>query len=313
MEIPDYIRRNSVATITISGSVEPKLEEKAVWEGLFSNYDIRFVHVNDHRFINEYIIGRGSHAALKLTSFYLLDKNMSPLLEVGRMCNFAKDSTILVDGEHTNKEVINVVFTQFPCNYARLRRANKIITPLTTKGKTTIGNAVLVCKGATILSGITIGDGAVIGANALVTKDVPPFSIVVGNPAKIISCRFDAESIKELLRIRWWDFELEYLFSNLWNIQNMKVGQFIENFGDITKNKYVTNRNRFVCSIAELNANERKTKFIGCDLDGKYVPFDKLSETLQFYIKQLVPNQLSKGKEFYVVNNIFDCQACDGK
>lgn len=71
--------------------------------------------------------------------------------------------------------------------------------------KTIIGNDVWIGTGATILNGIKVGDGAVIGANTIVTKDVPPFAIFVGNPGKVVGYRFDREIIKELLSIKWWD------------------------------------------------------------------------------------------------------------
>ena len=60
-----------------------------------------------------------------------------------------------------------------------------------------------------IVGGVTIGDGAVIGTNALVPKDVPPYAIVGGVPAKIIKMRFDENIVKDLLEIRWWDWDIE--------------------------------------------------------------------------------------------------------
>lgn len=74
-----------------------------------------------------------------------------------------------------------------------------------------IGNDVWVAAGAHILRGVSISDGAVIAANAVVTKDVPPYAIVAGVPAKIIGFRFKEEQIKRLLEICWWDFSEEKL------------------------------------------------------------------------------------------------------
>lgn len=71
--------------------------------------------------------------------------------------------------------------------------------------KTCIGNDVWIGTGATILNGVKIGDGAVIGANTIVTKDVPPFAIFVGNPGRVVSYRFEKEQIDEILSIKWWD------------------------------------------------------------------------------------------------------------
>lgn len=74
-----------------------------------------------------------------------------------------------------------------------------------------IGNDVWIGCNSTILRGVTIGDGAVIGANSLVNKDVPPYAIVVGSPAKIIKYRFDKEIIQALLKVKWWDYPLEII------------------------------------------------------------------------------------------------------
>lgn len=77
-----------------------------------------------------------------------------------------------------------------------------------------IGNDVWIGEGVCIVSGVNIGDGAVIGAHAVVTKDVEPYSIVAGVPAKFIKKRFDDDTIKKLLELKWWDLSDEEL-SNL--------------------------------------------------------------------------------------------------
>ena len=67
---------------------------------------------------------------------------------------------------------------------------------------------------STILSGVNIGDGAIIGANSLVTKDVPPYAVVGGNPAKLIKYRFDEETIEKLLELKWWDWDINKIMDN---------------------------------------------------------------------------------------------------
>ncbi|RZJ53059.1 MAG: CatB-related O-acetyltransferase [Flavobacterium sp.] len=74
-----------------------------------------------------------------------------------------------------------------------------------------IGNDVFIGMNVTILDGITIGDGAVIGAGSVVSKDIPPYAIAVGSPIQIKKYRFNEETIKKLLSVKWWDFEAEAL------------------------------------------------------------------------------------------------------
>ena len=80
---------------------------------------------------------------------------------------------------------------------------------LPLKGDTIVGNDVWIGQNAVILPGVHIGDGAIIGANSVVGSDVPPYTIVAGNPARMIRKRFDDELIRLLLAFRWWDRSIE--------------------------------------------------------------------------------------------------------
>lgn len=88
------------------------------------------------------------------------------------------------------------------------------------KDKLKIGNDVWIGYEAVILSGVTIGDGAIIGARAVVTKDVPSYTVVGGVPAKPIRKRFDEGTIQKLEEIRWWDWEEERIKKNIQAIQS---------------------------------------------------------------------------------------------
>lgn len=92
-----------------------------------------------------------------------------------------------------------------------------------------IGNDVWIGCNSTILRGVEIGDGAIVGANSVVTKDVPPYAIVVGCPANIIKYRFNRDQIKKLLEIKWWEWDIETIrknkdhFMNLLNTDNLNM------------------------------------------------------------------------------------------
>ena len=130
---------------------------------------------------------------------------------------------------------------------------------------------------------------------------MPAFSIIAGNPAKIVKYRFDEKTIEKLQEIRWWDFEFNFLFSNLPLIQNMKTEQFIKKFGDITKNKYVVeNRSRFVFDVKNV---KNRVQCIGCDIEGRFIPYASLNKTIKFYIDQIFN---AEDKPLYLVKNILD-------
>ena len=79
------------------------------------------------------------------------------------------------------------------------------LTELPYKGDTVVGNDVWIGENVTILPGVHIGDGAIIGANSVVAKDIPAYSISVGNPCEVKKYRFDAEMIRLLEQLKWWD------------------------------------------------------------------------------------------------------------
>lgn len=122
--------------------------------------------------------------------------------EIGRFCSIADNVTIGLSQHPMSWVSTSCAFyhgrDSVPKNLAKL---NHDSFPVKTK----IGN------GAVIKQGVQIGDGAVIGMGAIVTKDVAPYSIVVGVPAKHINYRFDEDTVKKLLEIKWWDYEIDRL------------------------------------------------------------------------------------------------------
>lgn len=130
---------------------------------------------------------------------------------IGRYCCIASDVSI-VAGSHPLSQFVSVhpafysTRKQSGFTYVDREKYNEYKWVNEEKRiMVDIGNDVWIGVGAKIMEGLTIGDGAVIAAGAVVTKDVPPYAIVAGVPAKILRYRFDEETIRRLLAIRWWD------------------------------------------------------------------------------------------------------------
>lgn len=132
-------------------------------------------------------------------------------VEIGKFCSIAKDVVIFGGGEHILSYATTFPFKWMSASFGADDRHKDDYT----KGPTTIANDVWIGYGATILSGVKIGNGAVIGAQAVVTKNVPDYAIVAGNPAKIIRHRFQPETIDRLLALRWWEWDLPKIYANL--------------------------------------------------------------------------------------------------
>jgi acetyltransferase-like isoleucine patch superfamily enzyme len=96
-----------------------------------------------------------------------------------------------------------------------------------TNGSVKIGNDVWIGHGSTIMSGVTIGDGVIIAANSHVVKDVEPYSITGGNPAKTIKYRFSEEQIKKLLKIKWWNWDVDKINNNIPLLCSENIDDFI--------------------------------------------------------------------------------------
>lgn len=172
----------------------------------------------NHRY-STYEIGEGTYGQPEVV-FY----DTGGKLKIGRYCSIAPKVTILLGGEHHHDWVSNYPFSL--C-YEKARNLGGY--PM-TKGDVNIGNDVWIGYDALILSGVTIGDGAVIAARCLVTKDVEPYSIVGGVPAKHIRYRFSEQVIESLLEIAWWNWS-EREISEAWHlIQSPDVGEFIKKY-----------------------------------------------------------------------------------
>jgi len=134
-------------------------------------------------------------------------------LIIGKFCMIASGVTFIMNGANHKMDGITAYpFNIFGNDWSKVTPTSD---ELPYKGDTIVGNDVWIGSEATIMPGVKIGDGAIIATKSVITKDVEPYSIVGGNPAKLIRKRFSEEKINELLEMKWWDWEIERITENL--------------------------------------------------------------------------------------------------
>ena len=127
-------------------------------------------------------------------------------LIIGKFCQIAAGVEFVMNGANHQMNAVST-FPFYTLEGWEMKPPAASDMPF--KGDTVIGNDVWIGQNATILPGVHIGDGAIVGANSVVASDVEPYSIVVGNPAKLIRYRFDGELTSLLLKFKWWDKPVE--------------------------------------------------------------------------------------------------------
>lgn len=134
-------------------------------------------------------------------------------LIIGKFCAIAKGIEFIMNGANHR---INSI-TTYPFNIMEngWEKGAPSLTDLKLKGDTIVGNDVWIGQNVTVMPAVHIGDGAIIGANSVVAKDIPPYSVAVGNPCEVKRKRFDEDLIEYLLQIKWWDWNSEKIFKNM--------------------------------------------------------------------------------------------------
>jgi acetyltransferase-like isoleucine patch superfamily enzyme len=149
----------------------------------------------------------------------------SDLVVVGSFCSIAGNLTIYLGGNHRKDWV-----TTFPFGHIHQNVFNTFDGKghPSTNGGVVIGHDVWIADNVTIMSGVKIGSGSIIASNSHVVKDVEPYSIVGGNPAKLIKYRFDKSQIEELIKISWWTWDDDKIKENVPLLCQSNIELFIE-------------------------------------------------------------------------------------
>lgn len=142
-------------------------------------------------------------------------------LIIGKFCSIAKGIEFVMNGaNHVMKGISTYPFNIIGGDWAKNIPS---MTDLPLKGDTVVGNDVWFGQNVTVMPGIKIGDGAIIGANSVVTKDVPAYAIVGGNPIQIIRYRYNDETIALLEKLAWWDRDTSWMTKHLSQLTTKKL------------------------------------------------------------------------------------------
>ena len=174
------------------------------------------IEIGDYTMYNDYVRDPRDFAKNNVLYHYPVNGDK---LKIGKFCSIACGAKFLfTSGNHAMQSLSTYPFPIFFEEWNL--DARDICSAWDNKGDIIIGSDVWIGYEAVIMAGVTIGDGAIIGTRAVVTKDVPPYTIVGGVPAKIIRKRFDDATIERLEKLRWWDWDAAKIQRNISAIQS---------------------------------------------------------------------------------------------
>ena len=200
--------------IIIDNGVPPRPEEN-----FYCHDTLKYGIENFH-----WKVGRHSYG-----SPTVIDAGYGASVEIGSFTSTAKDVTIVL----ANHDIKNV--STYPFLGIKGIGINNVFTDRSfdckdhsVKGDVIIGSDVWIGAGATILPGVNIGHGSVIGANTVVTKSTPPYSVCVGNPARVVKFRFENDKIEKLLELSWWNMPDEKISQLVDRLSSNDIDEFIK-------------------------------------------------------------------------------------
>ena len=194
---------------------EPRIHPTAELKGCRLG---RYVPVAERVILREVSVGDFSYFERHAEGIYAT---------IGKFCSIAANTRINAL-EHPLERATTHKISYRPNEYFRYLGVDQAFRERRRARKVSIGNDVWIGHGAVILPGVTVGDGAVIGANAVVSRDVSPYSIVGGAPARVIRMRFADDVVERLERLAWWDWPLERLFEAVPDMQALPIEEFLD-------------------------------------------------------------------------------------
>lgn len=150
-------------------------------------------------------------------------------LVIGKFCAIAAETRFIMTGDHKLDAISTYPFPIFGQGWESAFN----VFELPVKGDIIVGNDVWFGYDSLVMNGVTIGNGAIIATRSVVVKDVPAYSIVAGNPAKVVKMRFDQKTIDRLEKIAWWNWSIEKISQNLPLICNLEI-DLLEHAGNAT-------------------------------------------------------------------------------
>lgn len=181
------------------------------------------IEVGDFTFYNDFVNDPKDFEKNNVLYHYPVNHDK---LIIGKFCSIACGAKFLFNS--ANHAMHSLSTYPFPIFYEEWEHGIKVDKAWDNKGNIVIGNDVWIGYEAVIMAGVTIGDGAIIGTRAVVTKDVPPYTIVGGVPAKPIRKRFSDTVINKLLEIQWWNLPPEQIGKYIQDIQEGNIDALIK-------------------------------------------------------------------------------------
>ena len=176
------------------------------------------IQIGDFTIYNDFVHDPRDFQKNNVLYHYPINKDK---LVIGKFCSIACGAKFLFNS--ANHRLQSLSTYTFPLFYEEWEQEMNLTEAWDNKGDIIIGNDVWIGYDAVILAGVTIGDGAIIGTGAVVTKDVPPYTIVGGVPAKPIRKRFSDEDIALLLELKWWDWSVDKISDSIQYIQSGNI------------------------------------------------------------------------------------------